>query len=401
MIELKGKYGEGIYYNPSDGVREQDELVISQAISLLNEPFSKESNLRLMPDAHVGKGCTVGTTMLIRDKASPNLVGVDIGCGVALAKFQDGSVDYQKLDRAIKMAVPRGFNIHPMQIINFSLDELRMPLSDEDKERALKSLGTLGGGNHYIEAGRSTGNNSLYLSVHSGSRSLGVKVATYYQNLAYRTLRGRKVDKAQIIKELKEQGKEKNIEMVLRAIEPELVNKDMAYLEGTYLEDYLHDMKICTEYAALNRRTIIKLIEEASGYDLTFMLDTVHNYIDVENRILRKGSVSASKGEVFILPLNMRDGSLICKGKGNPDWNFSAPHGAGRKMSRTKAKELVNLEDYRETMEGIYSSTVNTNTLDESPFAYKNSYALREAITPTAEIMDYLRVEYNCKDDKN
>ncbi len=401
MIELKGKYGEGIYYNPSDGVREQDELVISQAISLLNEPFSKESNLRLMPDAHVGKGCTVGTTMLIRDKASPNLVGVDIGCGVALAKFQDGSVDYQKLDRAIKMAVPRGFNIHPMQIINFSLDELRMPLSDEDKERALKSLGTLGGGNHYIEAGRSTGNNSLYLSVHSGSRSLGVKVATYYQNLAYKTLQGRKVDKTRIIKELKEQGKEKNIEMVLRAIKPELINKDMAYLEGTYLEDYLHDMKICTEYAALNRRTIIKLIEEASGYDLTFMLDTVHNYIDVENRILRKGSVSASKGEVFILPLNMRDGSLICKGKGNPDWNFSAPHGAGRKMSRTKAKELVNLEDYRETMEGIYSSTVNTNTLDESPFAYKNSYALREAITPTAEIMDYLRVEYNCKDDKN
>lgn len=401
MIELKGKYGEGIYYNPSDGVREQDEFVISQAISLLNEPFSKESNLRLMPDAHVGKGCTVGTTMLIRDKASPNLVGVDIGCGVALAKFQDGSVDYQKLDRAIKMAVPRGFNIHPMQIINFSLDELRMPLSDEDKERALKSLGTLGGGNHYIEAGRSTGNNSLYLSVHSGSRSLGVRVATYYQNLAYKTLQGRKVDKTRIIKELKEQGKEKNIEMVLRAIEPELVNKDMAYLEGTYLEDYLHDMKICTEYAALNRRTIIKLIEEASGYDLTFMLDTVHNYIDVENRILRKGSVSASKGEVFILPLNMRDGSLICKGKGNPDWNFSAPHGAGRKMSRTKAKELVNLEDYKETMEGIYSSTVNTNTLDESPFAYKNSYALREAITPTAEIMDHLRVEYNCKDDKN
>lgn len=401
MIELKGKYGEGIYYNPSDGVREQDELVISQAISLLNEPFSKESNLRLMPDAHVGKGCTVGTTMLIRDKASPNLVGVDIGCGVALAKFQDGSINYQKLDRAIKMSVPRGFNIHSAPVVEFSLDKLKMPLSEEDKERALKSLGTLGGGNHYIEAGRSTGNNSLYLSVHSGSRSLGVKVATYYQNLAYRTLRGRKVDKAQIIKELKEQGKEKNIEMVLRAIEPELVNKDMAYLEGTYLEDYLHDMKICTEYAALNRRTIIKLIEEASGYDLTFMLDTVHNYIDVENRILRKGSVSASKGEVFILPLNMRDGSLICKGKGNPDWNFSAPHGAGRKMSRTKAKELVNLEDYRETMEGIYSSTVNTNTLDESPFAYKNSYALREAITPTAEIMDYLRVEYNCKDDKN
>lgn len=401
MIELKGKYGEGIYYNPSDGVREQDELVISQAISLLNEPFSKESNLRLMPDAHVGKGCTVGTTMLIRDKASPNLVGVDIGCGVALAKFQDGSINYQKLDRAIKMSVPRGFNIHSAPVVEFSLDKLKMPLSEEDKERALKSLGTLGGGNHYIEAGRSTGNNSLYLSVHSGSRSLGVKVATYYQNLAYRTLRGRKVDKAQIIKELKEQGKEKNIEMVLRAIEPELVNKDMAYLEGTYLEDYLHDMKICTEYAALNRRTIIKLIEEASGYDLTFMLDTVHNYIDVENRILRKGSVSASKGEVFILPLNMRDGSLICKGKGNPDWNFSAPHGAGRKMSRTKAKELVNLEDFRETMEGIYSSTVNTNTLDESPFAYKNSYALREAITPTAEIMDYLRVEYNCKDDKN
>lgn len=401
MIELKGKYGEGIYYNPSDGVREQDELVISQAISLLNEPFSKESNLRLMPDAHVGKGCTVGTTMLIRDKASPNLVGVDIGCGVALAKFQDGSINYQKLDRAIKMAVPRGFNIHSAPVVDFSLDKLKMPLSEEDKERALKSLGTLGGGNHYIEAGRSTGNNSLYLSVHSGSRSLGVKVATYYQNLAYRTLRGRKVDKAQIIKELKEQGKEKNIEMVLRAIEPELVNKDMAYLEGTYLEDYLHDMKICTEYAALNRRTIIKLIEESSGYDLTFMLDTVHNYIDVENRILRKGSVSANKGEVFILPLNMRDGSLICKGKGNPDWNFSAPHGAGRKMSRTKAKELVNLEDYRETMEGIYSSTVNTNTLDESPFAYKNSYALREAITPTAEIMDYLRVEYNCKDDKN
>ena len=401
MIELKGKYGEGIYYNPSDGVREQDELVISQAISLLNEPFSKESNLRLMPDAHVGKGCTVGTTMLIRDKASPNLVGVDIGCGVALAKFQDGSINYQKLDRAIKMSVPRGFNIHSAPVVEFSLDKLKMPLSEEAKERALKSLGTLGGGNHYIEAGRSTGNNSLYLSVHSGSRSLGVKVATYYQNLAYRTLRGRKVDKAQIIKELKEQGKEKNIEMVLRAIEPELVNKDMAYLEGTYLEDYLHDMKICTEYAALNRRTIIKLIEEASGYDLTFMLDTIHNYIDVENRILRKGSVSASKGEVFILPLNMRDGSLICKGKGNPDWNFSAPHGAGRKMSRTKAKEVVNLEDYKETMEGIYSSTVNTNTLDESPFAYKNSYALREAITPTAEIMDYLRVEYNCKDDKN
>ena len=401
MIELKGKYGEGIYYNPSDGVREQDELVISQAISLLNEPFSKESNLRLMPDAHVGKGCTVGTTMLIRDKASPNLVGVDIGCGVALAKFQDGSINYQKLDRAIKMSVPRGFNIHSAPVVEFSLDKLKMPLSEEAKERALKSLGTLGGGNHYIEAGRSTGNNSLYLSVHSGSRSLGVKVATYYQNLAYRTLRGRKVDKAQIIKELKEQGKEKNIEMVLRAIEPELVNKDMAYLEGTYLEDYLHDMKICTEYAALNRRTIIKLIEEASGYDLTFMLDTIHNYIDVENRILRKGSVSASKGEVFILPLNMRDGSLICKGKGNPDWNFSAPHGAGRKMSRTKAKEVVNLEDYKETMEGIYSSTVNTNTLDESPFAYKNSYALREAIIPTAEIMDYLRVEYNCKDDKN
>ena len=306
------------------------------------EPYQK-SKIRIMPDSHAGKGCTVGTTMTIAGKVTPNLVGVDIGCGMLVVELQERNVNLEKLDAIIHDFIPSGFNVHDEPLKNFAwFTDLRC-LSHVDRERALRSIGSLGGGNHFIEVDKGE-DGRLYLVIHSGSRNLGVGVCNYYQNLAYDRLTNMVDRKKELIRRLKSQGREKDINSELQKLQRPKISKELAYLEGKDFEDYINDMEIVQRFASLNRMTIAELILEYMGLHVADVFETVHNYIDIKNMILRKGAVSAQKDERFIVPINMRDGSLICIGKGNEDWNCSAPHGAGRLMSRSKAKETVSMK---------------------------------------------------------
>ncbi len=358
------------------------------------EPYLKEK-IRVMPDAHVGKGSTVGTTMTITDKVTPNLVGVDIGCGMLTTKLQEKEIDLPKLDRVIKEEVPSGFAVRGKAITAFDFSGLRSA-KHADLERAALSLGTLGGGNHFIEVNRGE-DGALYLVIHSGSRHLGVNVWKYYQDLAWKNLNTTSKNREKRIAELKNQGREKEIAEELKKFRKPTVNKELAYLEGNDFDDYINDMKIVQHFASVNRKTMANVIFEKMGWHMEDQFETVHNYIDVPNKILRKGAVSAREGEILLIPINMRDGSLICRGKGNKEWNYSAPHGAGRLMSRSKAKELLSLEDYTESMKGIYSSSVNRSTLDEAPQAYKPMQEIVNAIEDTAEVIEIIRPIYNFK----
>ena len=370
---------------------------LDQIKRLANYPAYIGSTIRVMPDCHAGKGCTIGTTMILTDAVTPNLVGVDIGCGMLCIKLKDTDIDLQKLDEVIHRYVPAGFDIHEQPWVKTDmLDEL-LCFSSVDTDRTVKSLGTLGGGNHFIELDRSEHNGYFYLVIHTGSRHLGVQVAKFYQDLAVKKLNEMGQVKKDLIDRLKAEGREKDIQTELKKLQKPACSKELAHLTGSDFNNYLHDMEICQKYASLNRRTIADIILKKMNLRKISSFETVHNYIDTKNMILRKGAVSAQDGEVLIIPMNMRDGSLICVGKGNPDWNCSAPHGAGRLMSRSKAKEQVSMDDYRESMQGIYTTTVCEGTLDESPMVYKPVEEIKRCIQDTVVIIEIIKPVYNFK----
>lgn len=397
MFEVTGKYASAIIY--TDMV---DQTSVGQVIELCNQEFVQGQRIRLMPDIHAGAGCTIGTTMTIGDKIVPNLVGVDIGCGMAVAVLKETHIELQKLDKIIRQYIPAGFSVrekpHP-----FAKDAELYMLRCVDYinlDRAERSIGTLGGGNHFIEVDRNY-NGRLYLVVHSGSRHLGVEIASFYQKLAYEQLNNcSKAEVDSLVSRLKAEGKQKQIEAEIRKLKGTKrtnIPKHLAYVEGGAFEDYIHDMRIAQRYASLNRQAIVDTIVKQMGLHVVDGFTTIHNYIDLEHMILRKGAVSAQKGERLIIPINMRDGSLICTGKGNPEWNYSAPHGAGRLMSRSEAKNSFSVSAFRKEMDGIYTTSVGRDTLDECPMAYKPMESILENISDTVDVDTIVRPIYNFK----
>lgn len=356
------------------------------------------SKIRIMPDCHAGVGCTVGTTMTISDKITPGMVGVDIGCGMLTIKLKQNIIshkDLEKLDEVINNNIPSGFNVNDLPTTKFDYSNIRCT-KHVDIPRGAQSLGTLGGGNHFIELSISS-KGEYYLIIHSGSRNLGNQVARYYQNLAWKNVNEMKTVRENVIKKLKADGKSEQIAAELKKIQKPPADKELAYLTGNDYNDYMHDMEIIQKYAVANRRAIADSILKHMGWAEYSNFETIHNYIDFNRRILRKGAVSAEKGEVLLIPINMRDGSLICVGKGNEDWNFSAPHGAGRLLSRSKAKEFIDLEDFQNQMKEIYTTSVGQSTLDEAPDAYKSMNEIKECIIDTVDIIETLKPVYNFK----
>lgn len=396
-MELKGKYNTAKVFT---NVIDQDS--IAQVIQLCNQPFAQGSRIRLMPDVHAGAGCTVGTTMTIQDRVVPNLVGVDIGCGMETVQLREKHIELQQLDRLIHQKIPSGFSIREKAHRYFQqVDLTRLYcFSHINPLRAEKSLGTLGGGNHFIEADRDEEGN-LYLVVHSGSRHLGLEVAGYYQKEGYQRLNGSsRQDRDLLVQELKSQGRDKEISKALKAlknIKKTDIPKPLAYVEGELFQQYLHDMRLVQDFAMWNRKAIMDELVKGLKVHVKDRFTTIHNYIDTEAMILRKGAVSAQKGERLLIPINMRDGSLICVGRGNEDWNFSAPHGAGRLMSRSQAKQSFTVNQFRKEMEGIYTTSVGKATLDECPMAYKSLDDIVRHIRDTVEIERRLFPIYNFK----
>lgn len=397
MIELKGKYNSAKVFTD---VIEQD--AVAQIISFCNQPMSAGSKIRIMPDVHAGSGCTVGTTMTITDKIIPNLVGVDIGCGMETVKLKEKHIELQKLDKLIYEKIPSGFSIREKpHRYNEKIDLTGLFCYKHiDPLRAEKSIGTLGGGNHFIEADKGE-DGSIYIVIHSGSRHLGVEVAKYYQNEAYRRL-NKSSDKEinELIARLKAEGKHKQIQSELKKLENTKttdVPKHLAYCEGELFDMYIHDMKIVQEFAMLNRQAMMDEIIKGMHLHVTEQFTTIHNYIDTDTMTLRKGAVSAQAGEKLLIPINMRDGSLICTGKGDTDWNCSAPHGAGRLMSRSQAKQSFTVSEFKKQMDGIYTTSVNAQTLDECPMAYKSMEDIVDNIGDTVEINEVIKPIYNFK----
>ena len=397
MIELKGKYNEAKIF--TDIV---DEASISQVLLLLNQEFVSDSKIRLMPDIHAGAGCTIGTTMTITDKIVPNLVGVDIGCGMEVIEVKEKHIELGKLDKLIYEKIPSGFNLREKShryFKNINLEDLYC-YKQIDKKRAEKSLGTLGGGNHFIEANKDDEGN-IYIVVHSGSRHLGLEVANYYQEEGYKELNGSaQKDIDTLIMELKAQGKQKEIQKSIAALKNTKrtnIPRQLAYVSGGLFIQYIHDMKIIQKYAELNRQAMIDEIVKGMKLHVIDQFTTIHNYIDTDAMILRKGAVSAKDREKLLIPINMRDGSLICTGKGNDEWNQSAPHGAGRLMSRSAAKESFTVSEFKKQMEGIYTTSVNRDTLDECPMAYKGMDDIVNNIDDTVEIDRIIKPIYNFK----
>lgn len=396
MIELRGKYADAKVF--TDVV---DNESIAQVINLLNQPYITGSRVRMMPDIHAGAGCTVGTTMTINDKICPNLVGVDIGCGMETVRVKETHFEPRKLDVVIREGIPSGFSIRDEEhrfADEINLDELCCA-KFIDISRARKSIGTLGGGNHFIEADKDDEGN-IYIVIHSGSRHLGLEIANYYQEAAYKSLTSYSPEEIQaVVSSLKAEGRKREIESALKAMKSKItkIPKPLAYVEGELFEQYIHDMKIAQRYACLNREAMMDVIVKGMGFHVEDRFTTIHNYIDVENMILRKGAVSARLGEKLLIPINMRDGSLLCTGKGNEDWNCSAPHGAGRLMSRSKAKETFTVSEFKKQMSGIYTTSVGHSTLDECPMAYKSMQDIVGNISPTVTIDAVIKPVYNFK----
>lgn len=395
MIEIKRNNG-----SPVKVFAETFEYeAYDQVKKLANyEPYS-DSTIRIMPDAHAGAGCTVGTTMTLHGKVTPNLVGVDIGCGMLVVPLgKNLCCDYEKLDTLIREKIPSGFDIHDTPVSRFNELDSLICAKEVDLSRAVASIGSLGGGNHFIEVDYSEKSDDFYLVIHSGSRNLGVQVCKYYQDKAFRRLNSMGVLKNELVKRLRAEGREKEIQAELKKIKKPSCDKALAHLDGEDFQSYIHDMNIVQRYAMVNRGTMAQIILTGMGWNVEGLpFHTIHNYIDMDDMVLRKGAVRAERGERLIIPMNMRDGSLICVGKGNPDWNNSAPHGAGRLMSRSKAKESLSMEDFEKSMSGVYTTSVNTGTIDESPMAYKPMEEIIRCIEPTVEIVDIIKPEYNFK----
>lgn len=388
MIKLQGKRNSAIIF--ADKIDKQTKTQISE---LLREEAYADSKIRIMPDTHSGKNVAVGTTMTVKNRIAPSLVGVDIGCGMEVVFLKEQEIDPEKLDRVIHSLVPAGTKIHGAPITSFDFDALHC----KDKvnlDRALRSIGTLGGGNHFIEVDR-TEDGELVLVIHSGSRQLGSDVATYYQDQAYRyqCKKQRKRARQSYYDDVDATGfiRQKSSSNTVN------VKRETAILEGTLLDEYLHDLDIVTSFADLNRRTMAKIICDNMGLAITDRFSCIHNYIDTEYMILRKGAISARLGERVIIPLNMRDGALLGTGKGNPEWNFSAPHGAGRACSRTDAKYAFTVEEFKREMEGIYTTTATEGSIDECPMAYKAPSRIFEFIGETVSDYEIIKPIYNFK----
>ena len=399
MEVIKGKIGSAISFAKvmEEGAREQIQR-------MCDYEFTRDSKIRIMPDVHAGAGCTIGTTMTVTDKAVPNIVGVDIGCGMFTVKLETDSIDFAKFDEAAHF-VPSGKNVWEGRKARFNLQELSCYRYLNDTRRMERSLGTLGGGNHFIEIDKSA-DGTFYLVIHSGSRNLGKQVAEFYQKLAVDLAIGKEEmfnEQEKIIAEYKAAGRRGEIQEAIKELHRQFkikkseVPNDLCWLYGKYLQDYLHDIKICQDFAKLNRELMAKVLLERVGISVDESFHTIHNYIDTDEMILRKGAIAAHKGEKVLIPINMRDGSVLAVGRGNADWNFSAPHGAGRIMSRSQAKENLNLAEYKNSMSGIYTTSVNEFTLDEAPQAYKSLEDIIDVIGDAVDIVEVMKPVYNFK----
>ena len=399
MLEIKGKMNTAICY-----AKVIEDVAIEQIKRMCDYELTAGNKVRIMPDVHAGKGCTIGTTMTVTDKACPNIVGVDIGCGMYTVKLAGKSLNFEKIDEACHY-IPSGRNVWDGRKERFDIQELKCYRALKDTKRLARSLGTLGGGNHFIEIDKAA-DGTHYLVIHSGSRNLGKQVAEIYQQLAIDLHAGKEdyfIRREEIIRTYKEAGRRAEIQDALKELAKEYTAKtpdvpeDLCWLYGSFLGDYLHDVEICQRFACKNREIMAETILERTGMSKEEAFHTIHNYIDTNEMILRKGAIAAHKGERVLIPINMRDGSVIAVGKGNPEWNYSAPHGAGRIMSRGKAKETLSLEEYRASMEGIYTTSVNESTLDEAPMVYKSLDDILDVINETVDIVDIIKPVYNFK----
>ena len=399
MEEIKGKVTTALSFAKTIEPEAREQIR-----RMCDYEFTRNAKVRIMPDVHAGAGCTIGTTMTVVDKAVPNVVGVDIGCGMYTVKLAERDIDFSIVDEAAHY-IPSGRNVWEGRQEQFDLTELYCYRQLNDTRRLNKSLGTLGGGNHFIEIDRSS-DGTNYLVIHSGSRNLGKQVAEYYQRLAIDLSHGKEElfeRQEQLIANYKALGKRKEIEAALKELKKSFQAKksevpaDLCFVYGKYFEQYLHDVALCQKFARRNREMIAHILMKRAHLTAVDEFHTIHNYIDVDEMILRKGAIAAHKDERVLIPINMRDGSILATGKGNPDWNYSAPHGAGRLFSRSDAKELLDMNEYRQAMEGIYTTSVNESTLDESPMAYKSLDDIVDTIEPTAEIIEVLKPVYNFK----
>ncbi len=399
MFEIKGKVNTAICY-----AKIVEPEAIEQIRRMCDCEFTAGSRIRIMPDVHAGEGCTIGTTMTVIDKAVPNVVGVDIGCGMYTVNLGKDDIDFQKVDEAAHY-IPSGYNVWEDCQEHFDLTALRCHGELKDTDRLEKSLGTLGGGNHFIEINEAA-DGTRYLVIHSGSRNLGKQVALSYQRLAVELATGKEENanaKEALIRKYKEAGRSKDIQKALAEMQKTCGKKeptmppDLCFLYGTWLEDYLHDVEICQSFARRNREKMAEILLSRTGMTGGEAFHTIHNYIDTDEMILRKGAIAAHAGEKVLIPINMRDGSVLAVGKGNPEWNYSAPHGAGRLMSRHAARESLNLDEYRESMKDVYTTSVSASTLDEAPMAYKSSEDIIDLIGETVDIIEIMKPIYNFK----
>ena len=399
MMEIQGKVNSAVCY--ASVIEDEAALQIHR---MCDYPFSANSKIRIMPDVHAGKGCTIGTTMTVIDKAVPNIVGVDLGCGMYTVNLGHDEIDLVKFDEAAHF-IPSGFKVWEGRQERFDLTRLRCYRELKDSKRIERSLGTLGGGNHFIEIDRAR-DGTNYLVIHSGSRNLGKQVAEIYQQLAVDLNKGKDElfqQRDEIIRTYKEQGRRKEIQAVLKDLMSKWHEKeatmpeDLCFLYGSYFDDYLHDVEICQEFARRNREKMAEILLGRMGITGGEAFHTIHNDIDTGEMILRKGAIAAHAGERVLIPINMRDGSVLAVGRGNPEWNYSAPHGAGRVMSRKTALSSLSMEEYRKTMEGIYTTSVNEGTLDEAPMVYKSLDDIIGVISETVDVIDVMKPIYNFK----
>lgn len=397
MMEIKGQVNTAVCF-----AKVIEDEAIEQIRRMCDYEFTAGSQIRIMPDVHAGKGCTIGTTMTVRDKAVPNIVGVDIGCGMYTVNLGKVEIDMEQMDAAAHF-IPSGLNVWEGRKEHFDLLGLRCYRGLKDAKRLERSLGTLGGGNHFIEIDQAA-DGTKYLVIHSGSRNLGKQVAEFYQRLAIELNQGKEeyfAKRDALIAEYKAAGRRNEIQDALKALKWEAreatIPEDLCFVYGQYLEDYLHDVEICQRFARRSRELMAEIILQRLGIEAVDAFHTIHNYIDTDEMILRKGAIAAHEGEKVLIPINMRDGSVLAIGKGNPDWNYSAPHGAGRIMSRTAAKENLDLDEYRREMEGIYTTSVNEATLDEAPMAYKSLSDIIDVISESVDVIEVLKPIYNFK----
>lgn len=387
MLTIKGKYNTATVYTD-----DLADSTVGQIMTLCNQKFTKDAKIRIMPDTHSGSSCVIGTTITVKDQVVPNLVGVDIGCGLYVAKIKKGvKLNFDKLDRIIRNRIPSGHHSHSKPQYTFPLENIQAPIH---RGWALRSLGTLGGGNHFIEVNE--GSDGFYLVIHSGSRVLGNEIAEYHQEIAYQKLTQQRQELKQQIKSATDPIEK---EKLLQRQEEMNIPYDLSYVSKQDLDNYLSDMKIAQQYAAFNRQSMALTILKAMKWEKHVIdsFDSPHNYIDLKHMILRKGAASARKNEKMIVPLNMKDGSIIGVGKGNPDWNYSGPHGAGRMMSRSQARASISLDNYQHMMRHVWTTSVSKKTLDEAPKAYKSKKQLLTNLHETMDVKEIIRPLYNFK----